>query len=268
MDYLFFDIECSEGKSICSFGYVLTDSVFNVIEKKDILINPQSIFHTGPWSKKAQEKDEGITLAYPVEEFKSQPPFPAFYDIIKEIVTRKNTRVVGFSLDNDARFINYACKRYGMPFINFDFYDVQRIYQGIHELKDQVALEKVMAALGVEIPDDFVQHKSSDDAHLTLLITDALCKAEGKSLEEFAVIYPRTTGHSKDYVPRDKKKYGKRRPNNGQKGTNDAKIGTKYGDNAVKSQYGNNHKSAQYHHNNNSKNTHKNGVKSEQNKQG
>ena len=37
MRYLFFDIECSEGRSICSFGYVLTDCVFNIIEKKDIL---------------------------------------------------------------------------------------------------------------------------------------------------------------------------------------------------------------------------------------
>ncbi|MBO5982295.1 MAG: hypothetical protein J6Q06_00265, partial [Clostridia bacterium] len=64
MDYLFFDIECSEGKSICSFGYVLTDEFFCIKEKKDILINPQSYFHTGPWSKKA--KDEGISLAYPV----------------------------------------------------------------------------------------------------------------------------------------------------------------------------------------------------------
>ena len=56
MDYLFFDIECSEGKSICSFGYVLTDEFFCIKEKKDILINPQSYFHTGPWSKKAKDE--------------------------------------------------------------------------------------------------------------------------------------------------------------------------------------------------------------------
>lgn len=259
MDYLFFDIECSEGKSICSFGYVLTDCVFNVLEKKDILINPQSIFHTGPWSKKAQEKDAGISLAYPVEEFRNQPPFPAFYDSIKDIVTRKNTRVVGFSLDNDARFINYACKRYGMPFIHFDFYDVQRIYQSIHGLKDQIALEKVMAALEVEIPEDFVQHKSSDDAHITMLITDALCKAEGKSLEEFAQEYQRATGHSKDYIPKDKKKH-KRKPYDDKKGANDAKIGTKSNNYITKPSHG----GKQNHKQNNNANNRQSG----QNKQG
>ena len=34
MRYLFFDIECCNGRDICEFGYVITDTEFNVLEKK------------------------------------------------------------------------------------------------------------------------------------------------------------------------------------------------------------------------------------------
>ena len=44
MNYLFFDIECANcdngnGK-ICSFGYVLTDTDFNILEYTDLIIDP------------------------------------------------------------------------------------------------------------------------------------------------------------------------------------------------------------------------------------
>ena len=63
MRYLFFDIECSEGKSMCSFGYVLTDEKFRILEKDDILMNPEAIFHTGAWGKKNREAYPGIEMA-------------------------------------------------------------------------------------------------------------------------------------------------------------------------------------------------------------
>ena len=44
MDYVFFDIECAnciEGQAkICSFGYVVTDEQFDVIEREDLIVNP------------------------------------------------------------------------------------------------------------------------------------------------------------------------------------------------------------------------------------
>lgn len=202
MDYLFFDIECSEGKSICSFGYVLTDEFFCIKEKKDILINPQSYFHTGPWSKKA--KDEGISLAYPVSEFKAQPPFPALYDKIKELLKRKDIQIVTFSGDNDARFLNYACTRYHMPCLNYTFIDVQKIYQDIEGLKDQLSLEKMLATFEVDAS-DLVQHKSDDDAHITMLVTEALCRKTGKTLDTLVKESQRAICLSKTYMPKKKK---------------------------------------------------------------
>ncbi len=202
MDYLFFDIECSEGKSICSFGYVLTDEFFCIKEKKDILINPQSYFHTGPWGKRA--KDEGITLAYPVSEFKAQPPFPALYDKIKVLLKRKDVQIITFSGDNDARFLNYACTRYRMPCFNYTFIDVQKIYQDLEGLKDQLSLEKMLAIFEIDI-DGLVQHKSDDDAHITMLVTEALCRATGKPLKSLIKESKRAVCLSKTYMPKKKK---------------------------------------------------------------
>ena len=56
MNYLFFDIECANcdggnGK-ICSFGYVLTDTDFNVLEYKDLLIDPKAKFKLNGYGKK------------------------------------------------------------------------------------------------------------------------------------------------------------------------------------------------------------------------
>lgn len=34
MRYLFFDIECCNGRNICEFGYVITNDKFNILEKK------------------------------------------------------------------------------------------------------------------------------------------------------------------------------------------------------------------------------------------
>ena len=47
MKYTFFDIECAnciEGQAkICSFGYVITDEQFNLLEKEDLIVNPKAI---------------------------------------------------------------------------------------------------------------------------------------------------------------------------------------------------------------------------------
>ena len=47
MNYLFFDIECCDGNHICSFGYVITNESFEILEKEDIIINPQWRFKLG-----------------------------------------------------------------------------------------------------------------------------------------------------------------------------------------------------------------------------
>ena len=44
MKYLFFDLEYASQKGgtskICEFGYVVTDENFNILEKDNLIINP------------------------------------------------------------------------------------------------------------------------------------------------------------------------------------------------------------------------------------
>ena len=44
MKYLFFDIECCDGNHMCSFGYVIINSDFEILEKRDLVINPEKVF--------------------------------------------------------------------------------------------------------------------------------------------------------------------------------------------------------------------------------
>ena len=78
MNYLFFDIECSDGRHMCSFGYVLTDSNFAILKKEDILINPEAPFRLSRYNGEPQ-----ITLGYPKEKSKksSKPRINASWDI-------------------------------------------------------------------------------------------------------------------------------------------------------------------------------------------
>ncbi|HAH62995.1 MAG TPA: hypothetical protein DCL73_12970, partial [Treponema sp.] len=84
--YLFFDIECAncfngEGK-MCSFGYVLTDGSFTVLDSQDIVMNPQAEFDWYLFSPKNR-----CPLAYSKEYFRSQRTFENWYKPIKELLT-------------------------------------------------------------------------------------------------------------------------------------------------------------------------------------
>lgn len=200
MKYLFFDIECSDGKHICSFGYVLTDCNFVVLEKKDILINPEAIFHTGAWSKAKREKserDRGITLAYPKEEFLASPKFTEFYETIKGLLTDKDTKVIGFACDNDARFIMWATERYKLDFICYTLYDMQRAFREYKELTCQPALEKALEEFGLDVS-GHVAHRSDEDAEVTMLIAKGLTERLGITLEELVEKYPSCQGLVED----------------------------------------------------------------------
>lgn len=193
MDYLFYDIECSDGRHMCSFGYVITDEYFNIFEKADILINPEAIFHTGAWSKKNREKDPGIELAYPKERFKANPTFPARYERIQRLLQHDDRKIIGFSHHNDALFLTVACKRYELPIIDYKFYDAQEMFGESRNIVNQVALNAIAEALEVDLS-KLVQHRSDDDAEASMLVTKALCKDLGLTIEELIGHCPRCAG--------------------------------------------------------------------------
>ncbi|NLL56218.1 MAG: hypothetical protein GX242_03285 [Clostridiales bacterium] len=194
MNYLFFDIECANcdngmGK-ICSFGYVLCDSSFNIIEKKDLLINPDAKFSYGVFSKKY------ITLGYPQSEFLKQPKFDEMYPLIREILTKPNQIVLGHAVDNDVNFLLGDCDRYNLPIIEFDFFDSQELYR----VYTNSALHKNLSAICQEL-DIAVgnAHRSDDDAEMTMQVVKTMCKKQGLELAELLKKYP-TSNHKMSHL--------------------------------------------------------------------
>lgn len=198
MRYLFFDIECSDGTHIMSFGYVLTDSSFNILEKKDILMNPEAVFHTGAWGKKNRETEPGVKMAYPKEVFLSKPTFPYFYDEIKSVITAPDQLVVGFSHKNDTTFLDKACNRYNLPSIDYDFYDVQVMHKEMNGLANPVSTETLAAEYNLDVA-NLVAHRSDDDSEVSMLVTKILCRNRGVNLPDLIKEFPNSCGRHYSY---------------------------------------------------------------------
>ena len=187
MKYLFFDIECANcfhghGK-ICSFGYVITDTEFNILEKKDILMNPHSRFYLF-----GHRHQPGITLAYDESEFNSSPDFNHYYKEIRTLLTRHDLIPFGFAVMSDAGFIKSECERFNKPIFDYTFYDVQRMYTDIKGLENTPGLIKCAHEYGVNDNQDV--HKSDDDSYFTMRVLKGLTKETGLSVQEIIESYP------------------------------------------------------------------------------
>lgn len=182
MKYLIFDIECSNGNDMCSFGYVIADENFNVTEQNDILINPESKFVLTNKSG-----TQGITLAYEPKDFYSAPTFPHYYEKIKALIENPEYTIIGFAIGNDAGFIRRACERYGLKQIDFAFFDVQRLDAKIYCNHAIRSLSKALDYFTANVSEQNTLHKSDDDAKATLeifksIITDQ--RTDGASIIE------------------------------------------------------------------------------------
>lgn len=192
MRYLSFDIECCDGRSICEFGYVITDDAFTVIEKDCFTVNPSQ-----PFSLLRRPKQDELKLYFTEEEYCASPEFPAFYDRIKSLLTAPDQTVIGYSTGCDAGFLRDACLRYGLPPLDFDFVDSQILYGKYSGEKMQVSLGNAGTALGVG--EGIILHKSDEDAYLTLRLTEELCRRLDKPLASLVVLYPDSCGSSSNY---------------------------------------------------------------------
>ena len=195
MEYIFFDIECANcfhgrGK-ICSFGYVITDEQFNVISKNDILMNPHSRFHLC-----GHGNHPGITLGYDEKTFNSSPDFPKHYKKIRELLTKPDRLIFGFSVMSDAGYIKSECERYHKEIFDYNFIDIQRIYTDFKELENTPSLIKCANEYGVDDSQDV--HKSDDDSYFTMRVLKGLCEETGLSPLEIIEKYPHCKCWCKD----------------------------------------------------------------------
>ena len=137
--YLFFDIECSNGYNICSFGYCLIGENMKVLAKKDLIINPENRFVL---AKKGNRPK--IELAYHEEYFYKQDNFKAFYDTIKKLLCDEGYILLGHSVQSDFYFLKYACDRYNLPHFDIKAYDTQLIYKKVFERDHVESLENIL----------------------------------------------------------------------------------------------------------------------------
>ena len=172
MKYLFFDIECAGVSKnmarICAFGYCLTDENFQILEKEDLLINPQSKFHLTD-----RRGEQGIVLPYSYGEFKKYPTYTEVLPKIKALLEDKDTLVAGHATMNDVKYLNLECQRFSLSPFTFHFADTQFIYMNkIGEFSRQFGLQSIADELKVE----FTPHRAVDDAYATMRIAEAMCR--------------------------------------------------------------------------------------------
>ena len=180
MNYLFFDTECAncfdhKGK-IYSFGYVLCDEQFKVIDQKDILIDP-----------KVEKWDFYVLkhmLAYPKTDVYASPDFSVFADTIFSMLCDKNNLIFGFALANDIKFLSDEAARYSLNAPVFHYYDVQTMLKLIEKSKMPKSLERAYSEYCGE--EAAKLHRSDYDALNTMRLLKSLCERKGLSPIEYA----------------------------------------------------------------------------------
>lgn len=209
MNYLFFDIECANcfdgiGK-MCSFGYVLTNEHFEILETDDIVMNPDCEFD---WYLYKNKND--IKLAYSQDFFRSKPNFPNHYGRIRDLVLKTDTKVFAFGALNDIGFVVSACERYKLPILFYSAYDLEQI---IH-LDDEIfgSLEKRCEILKID-NSDLKAHKSSDDAIMTMRLLKAFCENKNISVEEIVKTKQKNLFSTKIFLKKREEKLQKKNLN-------------------------------------------------------
>lgn len=178
--FVFFDCECANtfegvGK-ICSLGYVICDDDLNIIESEDVVMNPECDFDWYLLSGKGECK-----LAYSKDYFRIKPNYESYYKDIKKLFTTGNRYIAGFAVSNDVGFVNDACERYELPYIQFRAFDLERYLERKYEKKQK--LVEWAEEFGVNVA-KYQSHKSEDDAIMTMLCLKAECMRTGQSVEE------------------------------------------------------------------------------------
>lgn len=160
MKYLFFDIEnatCKGGHKICEFGYVITNEEFEVLDKRNFIINPNISRSDWDWYVVKN------ILTRKIREYENSLTFNYFYDDIVNVFSDVDY-VFGHSLANDAQALNDECKRYNLPSIDFKFYDIKKMYQEYEATKKEVSLNQIKENL------DIICEGNQHDA-----LADSLC---------------------------------------------------------------------------------------------
>ena len=195
MKYLFFDLEYATSKGgnikICEFGYVVTDENFRILDRDNLIINP-NIMHE-EWDWRVVRK----ILTRRVLEYEDSPKFDEYYDDIVKLI-KSADYVFGHSLNGDARALNCDCQRYGLPSIDFKFYDIKEFYKQYNSSKNDTSVVNILNDL--EIEGEEGEHDAEVDAVNTMYEFKAMLQRLEMTVQELIDICPSVVDYNENFV--------------------------------------------------------------------
>lgn len=180
--YLFFDIESIDKRSkyICTFGYVLTDENFKILRKEDILINPDVIEYDWYVLKNM--------FYYTKEASLASPTFEIVFDKINKLIESEDIVVMGYAIVNDLDYLRNDYDRLGYDTNKLYGYDIQLFYKQHNLQINGMKLFNLAKSFGIDVS-KYNEHKSDDDAEVSMLIAKYYCESMGLTIEEFIKKY-------------------------------------------------------------------------------
>lgn len=194
MNLLFFDLEYATSKGgkikICEFGYVLTDENFSVLKRDNYIINPN--IAKNKWDSRVV--DEILTRS--IDEYKVCPTFDKYYNDIDKLLKGADL-VFGHSLDGDAKALNDECKRYKLPSIDFEFYDVKKIYKIYKNDNKEISVIHILDELN--IVGEEREHDAETDAYNTMLCLKGVLGRVDATIKDVSNLYVKVKDENKNY---------------------------------------------------------------------
>lgn len=166
MHFLAIDLEACNmyvKGSVFSIGVVCADENFDILYKRDIIINPKCKFAT--------KFRKPIEFSIDKETVKDMPTLADIHSELKSLFGG-DYLVVAHSANNDMYMLNAACKRANVPAFSFDYICTQTIYSAVYEEKNGIGLDAVAEKLSLT----FTHHKADDDAEMALMLLKNCCE--------------------------------------------------------------------------------------------
>ena len=193
--YLFFDCEFATSKGgeekICEFGYVMVDENFTIMYKCNLIVNPN--IKDNEWDYRVLRK----ILKRPKYVYENQLNFPAYYKKIEFLI--KNADVIlGHSLASDAHALNCECKRYKLPSLDYEFYDIKEFFKSFVDTRKDVSVENILTSLDIE--GDKNAHDAGSDAYNTMLELKIMLARLEMKVEDLIDLCPKAKDKTENYL--------------------------------------------------------------------
>lgn len=195
MKYLFFDCEYATSKGgickICEFGYVIVDEKFNIPSRGNFIINPN--INKSEWDWRVVR----TILTRKICEYERKPTFKSYYDRIKKVL-KSVDYVFGHTIKQDVKALNDDCKRYNLPSIDFEFYDVCQLYKSYSGAKKSVGVTKILEELKIE--GDNNAHDAETDSYNVMIELKKMLDNLEISIFDMIEICPSAKDETKNYI--------------------------------------------------------------------